>query len=321
MRRRTMRFHALAGSLVAAGVLALAPGCASSAADEAEPTEATDSAYSASSMPREVNRRVATCFVRDWSQTPLSIATDPTYGDTFIGPLAHASLDAVQSVGYVLMLGSAGDVVLRQLESDLNRVAREEQLKDYQKAILVTCVTSQLITYAMNVISKLLGPAAATEQLEGVCTEYAGIAVRLFHSLDLEADVRTGMLVEDKDSTAFHAWNWVKVDGKTLWMEPQSNPLRLTGPLFIDPDRLAPKTPQYLRCDDPGAVCTSGATCCSGSCVVTKGKGKCASTSCERSGASFCAPSAAACTHIGGSHVNSACGASVDGPACCSYTR
>jgi hypothetical protein len=272
-------------------------------------------------MPHEVNRRVATCFVRDWSEQPLSVRSDARYQTAgVLGAIAYGSVTLIQDLGYVLMLGSQGETVLRQLESDVQLVAREQRLADHQKAALVTCVTSQLLSYAMNVVSKYLGPAAATEHYEGVCTEYAGISKRLMQSLDLEADLQAGKLVDESGSGG-HAWTWVKIAGKKLWMDPQANPLRLTGPVLIDPEATAPRTPQYLRCMDPGASCGVGTDCCSGSCVAVNGAMKCAATACERSGKSFCAPNAGACTHIGGTSTSTSCGESVDGSACCAYER
>lgn len=310
-----MRLLRAALALLLAGTATTAAsGCAAEPVAEEDVAAETADAYTASLMPREVNRRVATCFAQGWASKRLTTRSAPAYSNrgaitTVASSLGYVTFAVINSYGYLLMIGSEGERVLSQLERDVKQISEEQGLAPHQRAMVVSCVTSQLITYSFSALSKFMGTATAASNYEGVCTEYARVASRLMKAADLEAGVQLGTL-----DGGGHAWNWVSLEGKQYWMEPQSNPLRLTGGFFIDPTGKTEGDPQYLACVANGNTAESDALCCSG---ARSSKGTCAPTACEATGVGLCTATATDCTGIGGTTARQSCGASKDGSVCC----
>jgi hypothetical protein len=296
--------------LLAGTATATVTGCAADPPAEDDGASGTAEAYTASLMPQEMNRRVATCFAQSWSNERLTVRSAPEYGRRpILGTIGKAVATLINGYGYLLMKGSDGERVLSQLERDVKQISEEQDLAPHQRAMVVACVTSRLITYTHNALSKFMGTAAAASNYEGVCTEYARIAARLMKAADLEAGLQFGTL-----RGGGHAWNWVSLEGKPYWMEPQATPLRATGGFFIDPTGQTDGGARYATCSETGFACTSDDHCCGGRCSAT---GTCVPTPCETSAVGLCTKSPAACTDIGGIAATASCGASKDGSTCC----
>jgi hypothetical protein len=106
----------------------------------------------------------------------------------------------------------------------------------------------------------------------------------------------------------------VSIEGKRYWMDPQTNPLRTVGGLFLDPRGKEAQGGWFQTCTANGESSTSDGLCCSGS---RSQKGTCAPTPCERGGDGICTETSAACASIGGRSSSTSCGVSVDGSVCC----
>jgi transglutaminase-like putative cysteine protease len=231
-------YRRLLGPLVAA---ALTAGCAA-------PTEADDASeatgqdlYTESAMPKEVTRRVKSCFTHDWSQTQFvpSTTTDPWGGSRKIMPVLDPVADGVaaliNSVGHLVLRGSAGEGVIQELLVDLKGTAAEQHLADFQVVEMTLCVTSRLITYADTGAAAFLGADRTVELYEGVCREYAGVAVRLLKGVGLKGGFVGGELYDAKGKfLGGHAWNSVSLYGRTFWIEPQDDPVTDPQPIFFD---------------------------------------------------------------------------------------
>jgi len=218
-------------------------------------------------------------------------------------------------IGRLVLRGSEGEAVLGTLEGDLREISTTQRLNEKQKAMVTACVSSQLISYSSNAIAKLLGPAAAVERFEGVCSEYAGIYARLARATGLESGLQGGTL-----RGRFHAWAWVNVNGRKLWVEPQTNPMRETM-YFMDPEGEAPIAMPWTVCEDTGTPVGEPAFCCSREATRAGDRLLCAPPACEANGAAMCVGDAHACTDLGGRVAGASCGASVDGSTCCAFTR
>ncbi len=292
-------------------------GCTAEPETTADEEASSDgSAYTVSELPREVNRRVAKCFASSWSARGAEVRTDARYTSGGVVPILGGAVNgAFHAVGHLLMIGSEGERVLRTLEGDLREISESQHLNDAQKALVTACVSSELISYAQNGMSKYLGPAAAVENYEGVCTEYAGIYSRLVQSLGVRGGVLTGRV-----GTGGHAWNWVELDGKRLWIEPQLNTLRARAN-FIDPEREAPQVSSSSSCAEPGGRVASEAQCCTGAARTIEGSLVCVAPPCEAKGDAICTTASTTCAAIGGVTTSTSCGASVDGSSCCAFGR
>lgn len=300
---------AMVSLLLAGTAAATSTGCAAEPAED-DGASGTAEAYTASLMPQEMNRRVATCFAQSWSNERLTVRSAPEYGRSpVLGSISKAVATVINGYGYLLMMGSDGERVLTQLERDVKQISDEQHLAPHQRAMVVSCVTSRLITYTHNALSKFMGTAEAASNYEGVCTEYARIAARLMKAADLEAGLQFGTL-----RGGGHAWNWVSLEGKPYWMEPQATPHRTTGGFFIDPTGHADAGAVYATCSDNGFACKSNDQCCGGLCST---KGTCVPTPCESNAVGLCTSSPTTCEDIGGIVASASCGASKAGSTCC----
>jgi hypothetical protein len=197
--------------------------------------ETSDDLYTPSAMPDEVNRRVAQCFAKNWATEPLRTGSNPFYaydssailqGVAWLTTEEDEGLDAI---GYLLMLGSTAEQVMDNLETDLHGTAHEQRLADYQQVEMVLCVSSHLISYAMNGLT-VLGADVAVDQYEGVCSQFAEIAAELMQRIGIDARM-VGNIAER------HAFDEVTLsDGTKYFVEPQLDPAVNNGiAVFLNP--------------------------------------------------------------------------------------
>ena len=237
--------------------------------------------------PAEVSPKVSHCFQHDWTTFPMQSGTDPRY--QFAGTLRWITTLSLQgsfeAIGYVFLHGSSADEILTELETQLAQTVASQHLADYQRAALVTCVSSNLFTYGATLLSIVEGSRRSVADGEGMCFAFATVAARLFKSVGVQGGLQVGYLTTDDGSSGEgHAFNWVTLPsagGATYWMEPQFDPT-------VDPD------PLFFNRQDPP-------------------------TACQSTGNSFCAATADACgMALGSIPSNDSCAGSSQGSQCCS---
>lgn len=264
--------------------------CASVSVEEEDGVDESGDAYSVATMSTEVNRRVATCFARSWATVTVREETDERYSsNVVVNGIGQAAIQMFTGPGWLVMLGSEGERELRQLEAEVRKTSEEQSLEDHQRVALVTCISSRLIDYAFNGLSKYLGASAAVGQREGVCTEYAAITSRLLRAASVPAGMRAGFFRDAARGTSGgHAWNWVTLEsqgGETFWIEPQRDPIRHRTLFFnrqsgVARGGVADVSP--APCSGEDEVCVADAATCSALAGTTTGE------TCDVAGRSAC---------------------------------
>ena len=201
-------------------------------------------------IPADVRHNIAHCFSFDWSKFRFKERIDETYDVNYAAGIASAVATNTagglfELYGRLTLRDSQGAKTLAAIESDLKTLLEARSLEDFQRAGLVTCISSSLIKYADNVGSMFGGTAASVNNHEGVCREFAAIAGRLFGVVNVHGGTKAGGVMFG-GKFGMHAWSWVYLPSRTTtyWMEPQSDPTRDSAPFFRNraPVRVGPVT-------------------------------------------------------------------------------
>ncbi len=106
--------------------------------------------------------------------------------------------------------------IKEKLISIMKKKAIKSKFNECQKACLVKCITSTIMTYKMDRSNtKTAQPIDHYLSQKGVCTEFAELATDISQSLGLE--VRSTYNLGQK-----HAYNEFYIDGQWVYFEPQT---------------------------------------------------------------------------------------------------
>ena len=120
--------------------------------------------------------------------------------------------------------------------------------QSYQKVCLAQCISSRIIDYASDFLSKYGGASLAVARGVGVCTEFASIANRIVNAT--ASDSVAGWV----GLSPGHAFLQVSFDGNTYSVEPQHDPLASKTCRFYRPEA----TPSASSGGGGGGVAESG---------------------------------------------------------------
>ena len=107
-----------------------------------------------------------------------------------------------------------GSELRNAIVDDLRSVIREQKLNDCQKACIVKCASSNILTYQYNFMTRFGPIDRAYEQGTGICTEFQQVADDLGAELGVNMQYASGFN---------HHFNWFYINGQWVLGEPQNN--------------------------------------------------------------------------------------------------
>ena len=168
----------------------------------------------------------------DWSRVQCNFTKDPAYTDSVSnilypvvntvgkgsGDIAQILHESLKNVGSIVYRDTPGGVKRAKIVSMLKEKIAQKSLKTCQKACLLKCASSNILKYESS-ISKYGSTKYAYSCEKGVCTEFSDVFDDLASMFNIPSR-SSGSIKEG------HAFNKIKIQGKWVYLEPQSNQCR-----------------------------------------------------------------------------------------------
>lgn len=160
--------------------------------------------------------------------------------------LGSVSLYGIDKLGWIDATNAGQGAAYAEGEAFLNatiakvnakfasEAAAGRPFQSYQKVCLAQCISSRIIDYAADILSKYGGASLAVARGVGVCTEFASIANRIVNATASDSVSSWVGL------SPGHAFLQVSFDGNTYSIEPQHDPAESKTCRFYKPEATPP---------------------------------------------------------------------------------